>query len=79
MISSTNYSLTLTYQEVAALEEHLDGAGSSLELITNGCSFTASAHGIGITFGTPKRRDKVWELVLTATDDKDNDTDENNS
>jgi len=69
MIAGHAYPLTLAFREVAALEDHLDSLSHSLDRITAGASFSASAHGITITFLREESRKKVWDLVLEATDD----------
>ena len=75
MIKSKSFDLTLAYSEVALLEEYLSNNGTSLELMTIGASYSASAHGVTIKFGTEKDADRLRGLVLEATDDGDEDED----
>ena len=69
MIAGHAYPLTLAYCEVSSLEEYLENLDHSLERMTNGASFSASAHGITITFPREEDRAAVWDLVLEATND----------
>ena len=71
MIKSKSFDLTLAYCEVSALEMYLENNGTSLEIMTCGASYSASANGITIKFGSERDADKVWGLVLEATDDED--------
>ena len=73
MIAGTQYDIVLAYPEITALEEYLFSAGTSLEITTSGASYSASAHGVIICFGSEKQRDKIVDFVLLATDDKPDD------
>jgi hypothetical protein len=70
---SKSFNLTLAYSEISALVEYLANNGTSLEHVTHGASYSASAHGITIQFGFERDADKVWGLVLEATDDDEDD------
>lgn len=76
MIKSKSFDLTLGYCEVSALEEYLTNNGTSLESVTCGASYSASAHGITIKFGSERDADRVWGLVLEAIDDDEDGDDE---
>lgn len=73
MIKSQSHNLTLAYCEVAAIEEYLYGIGKRIHHLTNGASFSANHDGITIHCTSEQQADKLWAVILTATDDTDED------
>lgn len=71
MLESNSYNLTLAYEEIAKLEAYLETIDSGLENVTRGAEFSASAHGVTIYFNRAEKREFVWDLVLSLTDDVD--------
>ena len=67
MIKGKNYNITLAYSEVATLDEYLEKQGSSLERVTGQASFDASVHGVTIYFTFEVDADNLWDLVIEAT------------
>ena len=61
------YPLTLACSEVAAVDLYLETKGSSLERKSIHASFSASAYGITINFPQEEDRRELWDLVLEAT------------
>jgi len=75
MIKSKSHNVSLSYSEIYALEEYLIKHSIGLENFTNGSSYAASYYGITINCVSSGMADKVWDAVIIATDEREEEDD----
>lgn len=73
MTKGKSYPVTLAYNEVADIEAYLLSLDERLENVTQHAEFSASAYGVTIYCTNEDQADRLWELVLAATQDDGSD------